>query len=73
MTSTTDKLEKTTRWNKVSVLGVGIDALSLDQLLVEIGSYLLHRKSVVISYANVHAMNIAYTTPWFRTFLNESA
>ena len=59
-------------WEKVSVLGVKIDALSLDQLLSEIQSCILNKNGVVISYVNIHAVNIAYSLPWFRKFLNQS-
>jgi N-acetylglucosaminyldiphosphoundecaprenol N-acetyl-beta-D-mannosaminyltransferase len=59
-------------WEKVSVLGVKIDALSLNQFLSEIQSYVLHQNGVIISYVNMHAINIAYSLPWFRRFLNES-
>lgn len=59
-------------WEKVSVLGVKIDALSLSQLLSEIQSFILHKNGVVISYVNMHAVNIAYSLPWFRRFLNQS-
>ena len=61
-----------THWEKVSVLGVKIDALSLSQLLSEIQSSILHKNGVVISYVNMHAVNIAYSLPWFRGFLNQS-
>src|SRR5687767_9463816 len=67
-----DESRTCTHWEKVSVLGVKIDALSLIQLLSEIQSCILNKNALVISYVNIHALNIAYSTPWFRKFLNES-
>ena len=63
---------KKENWEKLSLLGVKIDALALDQLFSEIQSYVLHKHGAIISYVNVHAMNLAFSTPWFRTFLNQS-
>lgn len=56
----------------VRLLGVKIDSLSLAELISEIQSCILTKKKKTISYVNVHALNIAYSTPWFREFLNKS-
>ena len=58
--------------DKIQLLGVRIDVLSLDELLSEIQSCILRDNSAVISYVNIHAVNVAYTYPWFRKFLNQS-
>lgn len=60
------------KWETISILGVKIDALSLNQLLSEIQIYVLHKHKVIVSYVNVYAINLAYSTPWFRQFLNDS-
>lgn len=57
---------------KIVLLGTEIDALSLDQLLWAIEDCVLSARLVVMSYVNIHTLNIAYVTPWFRGFLNES-
>lgn len=54
------------------LLGVKIDSLSLDQLLSEIQACVLTRRHAVFSYVNLHAINLAYSLPWFREFLNRS-
>jgi N-acetylglucosaminyldiphosphoundecaprenol N-acetyl-beta-D-mannosaminyltransferase len=67
-----EKSDPRTRWNQVSLLEVKIDVLSLDQLLSELHSCISREDRVILSYANVHAINIAFSTPWFRNFLNQS-
>ncbi len=57
---------------KVNLLGVGVDALRLDELLAYMAGVIAARRRAVISYANIHALNIAYRLPWFRAFLNDS-
>lgn len=59
-------------WGKVRLLGVKIDALSLEQLLSEIQRCMQYEKPMIISYVNLHALNIAYSMPWFREFINQS-
>jgi N-acetylglucosaminyldiphosphoundecaprenol N-acetyl-beta-D-mannosaminyltransferase len=57
---------------KIEVLGTQIHALSLDQLLFAIRDCIENDRLAVMSYVNIHTLNIAYTTPWFRDFLNRS-
>jgi N-acetylglucosaminyldiphosphoundecaprenol N-acetyl-beta-D-mannosaminyltransferase len=59
-------------WEKVSLLDIKIDALALDQLLLEINSSIQGEKKVVLSYVNIHGINLAFSYPWFRTILNRS-
>ena len=54
------------------MLGTEIDALSLDQLLFAIRDCIENDRLVVMSYVNIHTLNIAYETRWFRDFLNAS-
>jgi N-acetylglucosaminyldiphosphoundecaprenol N-acetyl-beta-D-mannosaminyltransferase len=72
MNSILDESSNRVFWKKVLLLGVKIDALSLEGLLFEIQSFILKDRKAIISYVNAHAMNIAYSTPWFRKFLNQS-
>jgi N-acetylglucosaminyldiphosphoundecaprenol N-acetyl-beta-D-mannosaminyltransferase len=57
---------------RITLLGVKIDVLSLDQLLTALESCIPNHHQTVISNVNVHAVNIAYSLPWFREFLNRS-
>lgn len=59
-------------WKKALLLGVRVDALSLDQLLAFLHSCAFQEGREIISYANIHALNIAYRTRWFRDFLLQS-
>jgi N-acetylglucosaminyldiphosphoundecaprenol N-acetyl-beta-D-mannosaminyltransferase len=63
---------KGTDREKVFLLGVMIDVLSLDQLLIEMRSYILDGRKIIASYVNIHSLNIAYSLPWFKLFLNQS-
>lgn len=57
---------------RISLLGVKIDPISLELLLSNIHQWIESNHRSIISYVNVHAMNIAFVTPWFREFLNQS-
>jgi len=72
MSAFTDKTRHHLKWKTISILGVKIDALSLDELLAEFRSSVEVQKPVVITNVNLHAINIAYSLPWFREFLNQS-
>ncbi len=61
-----------TAWDTIQLLGVRVDALSVEQLLSEIQHCIEQEKKVYLGYVNTHAMNIAYTSSWFRLFLNQS-
>src|SRR5215216_1593321 len=56
----------------IELLGVRIHTLRRDELLDEIAAVIAARRRAIISYANVHALNLAYDLPWFRAFLNQS-
>jgi N-acetylglucosaminyldiphosphoundecaprenol N-acetyl-beta-D-mannosaminyltransferase len=72
MSSIMSNLNENIKKEKVVLLGVKIDVLALDQLLCAIESCLTNQSQTIISYANVHAVNIAYSFAWFRDFLNQS-
>ena len=56
--------------DKVSVLGVNVQALSPDQLLSAVEGCVLQSRQTVMSNVNIQALNIAYSQPWYRDFLN---
>ena len=58
--------------HRINLLGVKVDPLSLSELLETIQNCINGDKKVFISYANIHALNIAYSNRWFRDFLNQS-
>lgn len=58
--------------NVIRLLGVEIDAVSVDELLREIQLCVSEQRRIYLAYINTHGMNISYSTPWFRNFLNQS-
>ena len=58
--------------DSVEVLGVRIHTCSVRQLLSLVGQAILRRERLVLTYANVYALNLAYEQAWFRDFLNQS-
>ncbi len=58
--------------HRINLLGVKVDALSLSELLETMQNCINGDKKVIISYANIHALNIAYSKRWFQDFLNQS-
>jgi N-acetylglucosaminyldiphosphoundecaprenol N-acetyl-beta-D-mannosaminyltransferase len=56
----------------IQLLGVRVNALSIDQLISEIQECIKQERKVYLAYVNVHAINIAYALSWFRDFLNQS-
>ena len=72
MNPTLLKPETHSGWSQISLLGVKIDALTLEQLLSSMHSCVLHDQQVILSYVNIHALNLAFSTPWFRKFINDS-
>ncbi|NUQ81087.1 MAG: WecB/TagA/CpsF family glycosyltransferase [Bacteroidetes bacterium] len=57
---------------RVTLLGVGIDNLSSDDLGNTIISYIRSGAKAKILNVNIHCMNLAYQNPWLRTMLNQS-
>lgn len=58
--------------NWVDILGVHVHIISVDDLLNYIIIACRQGQKVIISNANVHAINLAYRIPWYRSFLNQS-
>jgi N-acetylglucosaminyldiphosphoundecaprenol N-acetyl-beta-D-mannosaminyltransferase len=61
-----------TDFEQVSILGVRVDVVSLDELLKYAFFIIQTRKKAIINYVNVYAVNIAYEVEWFRSFINHS-
>ena len=57
---------------KVWLLGIKINPISRNQLLNEISTIIKNSHKAIISYVNIHAINLAYKNPKFRNCLNES-
>ena len=56
----------------VVILGVRVDALRLDNVLDMITRTINARERAIITYANIHTLNLAHELSWFRAFLNRS-
>jgi N-acetylglucosaminyldiphosphoundecaprenol N-acetyl-beta-D-mannosaminyltransferase len=56
----------------VLVLGVRIHTIPVTTLMSYITQTIKTGKKALISYANIHTMNLAYEKLWFRDFLNSS-
>jgi N-acetylglucosaminyldiphosphoundecaprenol N-acetyl-beta-D-mannosaminyltransferase len=56
----------------VEILGVRVGSISLDSLLDFIIAKLSQTDRCIITYVNIHALNLAYEITWFRKFLNSS-
>jgi N-acetylglucosaminyldiphosphoundecaprenol N-acetyl-beta-D-mannosaminyltransferase len=59
-------------FTSVSVLGVRVDRISLNDLMKYIVSTIQTGHRAAIVYVNAHAINMAYHLEWFKTFLNQS-
>lgn len=57
-------------WRHVNILGVGVNEISLDDLLDFIIHAAERRQCVVVANANVQAINLASRQRWFQNFLN---
>jgi len=55
----------------VEVLGVNVDKITLSEFLDTIEQAVQNREHAIIAYVNIHAINLAYSLPWFREFLNQ--
>jgi N-acetylglucosaminyldiphosphoundecaprenol N-acetyl-beta-D-mannosaminyltransferase len=54
------------------ILGVRVHAVSLEGLLARICDTIRAGKRAIITYVNVHAVNLAVDLEWFRDFINHS-
>jgi len=56
----------------VKILGVNITNLPLPNIFDHISSAIQLHNRIMLSYVNIHALNLAYSAPWFRDFLNRA-
>ncbi|HMD88480.1 MAG TPA: WecB/TagA/CpsF family glycosyltransferase [Anaerolineaceae bacterium] len=54
------------------VLGVRVDLISLDELIRYVLSTVQGQRKAILTYVNVHAVNLAYKQGWFKDFINQS-
>ncbi len=54
--------------DRVNVLGVGIDPLTLEQMLANIFESVAQARRLLITHANVTGLNLAYQQDWLRDF-----
>jgi len=54
----------------ISLLGVNVHAIMLDQLIDFIVQSCLDHHKAIVAYVNIYSMNLAYHLSWFRDFLN---
>jgi len=59
-------------FEQISILGVRINYVTLDDLIKYTLLVVRNKEKAIITYVNVHAINIAYETRWFRDFINGS-
>jgi len=55
-----------------NIFGVNVDNITLEGLLQNIHGAITSGGKLIFSNVNVHALNLAYSTPWFHSFLNQS-
>ncbi len=54
------------------IFGVRIDAINLDELLSKVRNAILANQKALLSYVNINGLNLAYSSPGFRSFLSRS-
>ncbi len=58
--------------DRVEVLGVSVDPLTVEELHAEIGREIRAGGHALVLNANVHCLNLSYADPELRSFLNEA-
>ena len=58
------------RIESVPILGTNVDIVTIDDVLAHIEQNVIADKKAIITYVNIHALNVAYQPPSFRDFLN---
>jgi N-acetylglucosaminyldiphosphoundecaprenol N-acetyl-beta-D-mannosaminyltransferase len=56
--------------DKVTILEVGVNALTLDGILDRIQAAVSNSGHILISHANITGLNLAYEQPWLQGFYN---
>jgi N-acetylglucosaminyldiphosphoundecaprenol N-acetyl-beta-D-mannosaminyltransferase len=60
------------RPESVSIFNVRVDRVDVAYILAFIDDVIRRKQKAIITYVNVHGLNLAYETPWFQDFLNRS-
>jgi N-acetylglucosaminyldiphosphoundecaprenol N-acetyl-beta-D-mannosaminyltransferase len=56
----------------IELFNIRIDSYSIEQLHAYIGNVIRNDEKAIVANVNVHAMNLSYELPWFKSFLNSS-
>jgi N-acetylglucosaminyldiphosphoundecaprenol N-acetyl-beta-D-mannosaminyltransferase len=56
--------------DSISILDIRIDRVGIDEILAFVEHTIENDLKAIITYVNIHAMNLAYQIAWFRDFLN---
>jgi N-acetylglucosaminyldiphosphoundecaprenol N-acetyl-beta-D-mannosaminyltransferase len=57
---------------EIHLLGVGVDSISRQEILMKISQTVQEESTLLIAHANVHGINQAYEQPWLRAFYNQA-
>ena len=57
---------------KINVLGVGVDPLTVEELHAEIGRFVEDGRHALVLHANAHGLNLAHRDPRLRGILNRA-
>lgn len=57
---------------KINILNVKIDDIGVQEVIDFINQVIAKKKKAIISYANIHALNLCYESNRFREFINTS-
>jgi N-acetylglucosaminyldiphosphoundecaprenol N-acetyl-beta-D-mannosaminyltransferase len=58
--------------DRIDILGVRIDPFTVEELHSTMGDIIDTNQKAIIANVNVHAMNLSYNLPWFRSFLSDA-
>jgi N-acetylglucosaminyldiphosphoundecaprenol N-acetyl-beta-D-mannosaminyltransferase len=51
-------------WGKIDFMGVGIDPLTVDELLVRIADFIAREAHALVTCVNIYGYNLAISEPW---------
>jgi N-acetylglucosaminyldiphosphoundecaprenol N-acetyl-beta-D-mannosaminyltransferase len=57
---------------RIEVLGVKVDVLTVEQLLARMQNLIEHRQRAIVANVNVHALNLTCEVEWLRGFFNRA-
>ena len=59
-------------FEKTFILGVRVDLICMDELIQYVMCMVHGQRKAIITYLNVHAVNVAFEHGWFKDFINHS-